>query len=202
LVAHVRAVRLKRQAGRQVHQVGAAHVQHRRDQQRQLRPLGLALLRQATLEFRTEALRDFLDAVHHGFQGPPKAEPLNHTPIPHVNSLPSKLIDGKLVNAGINKKLVPCILWILLNGMELAVTKFSKLTKVSINYTSCLFYSISNSPFNHPVLNYIERFSRLFFGALIFQKTDVRARKKLLWIFSKKKGARVVGEELTLNASA
>jgi hypothetical protein len=26
-----------------------------------------------------------------GFQGPPKAEPLNHTPIPHVNSLPSKL---------------------------------------------------------------------------------------------------------------
>jgi hypothetical protein len=95
LVAHVRAVRLKRQAGRQVHQVGAAHVQHRRDQQRQLRPLGLALLRQATLEFRTEALRDFLDAVHHGFQGPPKAEPLNHTPIPHVNSLPSKLIDGK-----------------------------------------------------------------------------------------------------------
>jgi hypothetical protein len=30
------------------------------------------------------------------FQGPPKAEPLNHTPIPHVNSLPSKLMDGKI----------------------------------------------------------------------------------------------------------
>src|SRR4051794_11433640 len=29
------------------------------------------------------------------FRGPPKAEPLNHTPIPHVNSFPSKLIDGK-----------------------------------------------------------------------------------------------------------
>jgi hypothetical protein len=29
------------------------------------------------------------------FRGPPKAEPLNHTPIPHVNSLPSKLMDGK-----------------------------------------------------------------------------------------------------------
>jgi hypothetical protein len=30
------------------------------------------------------------------FQGPPGAEPLNHTPLPHVNSLSSKLIDGKL----------------------------------------------------------------------------------------------------------
>jgi mannose/fructose/N-acetylgalactosamine-specific phosphotransferase system component IIC len=29
------------------------------------------------------------------FQGPPGAEPLNHTPLPHVNSLSSKLIDGK-----------------------------------------------------------------------------------------------------------
>jgi hypothetical protein len=38
------------------------------------------------------------------FQGPPKAEPLNHTPIPHVNSLPSKLIDGK--GAGSNLQAV------------------------------------------------------------------------------------------------
>src|SRR3954454_15064068 len=29
------------------------------------------------------------------FQGPPKAEPLNHKPTPHVNSLPAELIDGK-----------------------------------------------------------------------------------------------------------
>jgi hypothetical protein len=29
------------------------------------------------------------------FQVPPRAESLNHTRIPHVNSLPSKLIDGK-----------------------------------------------------------------------------------------------------------
>jgi hypothetical protein len=29
------------------------------------------------------------------FQGPPGVEPLNHTPLPHVNSLPSKLMDGK-----------------------------------------------------------------------------------------------------------
>src|SRR3954454_11304152 len=78
--AHVRAVRLKRQPGRQVHQVGAAHVQHRRDQQRQLRPL--TLLRQATLEFRTEALRDFLDAVHHVVPGSAKGGTLE----PHTNS--------------------------------------------------------------------------------------------------------------------
>jgi hypothetical protein len=30
------------------------------------------------------------------FQGPPGAEPLNHTPLPHVNSLSSKLIDSKV----------------------------------------------------------------------------------------------------------
>jgi hypothetical protein len=41
-----------------------------------------------------------------GFQGPPKAEPLNHTPIPHVNSLPSKLIDGKVLHAFINSDLM------------------------------------------------------------------------------------------------
>jgi hypothetical protein len=29
------------------------------------------------------------------FQGPPGLEPLNHTPLPHVNSLASKLMDGK-----------------------------------------------------------------------------------------------------------
>src|SRR3954467_7528113 len=29
------------------------------------------------------------------FQGPPGVEPLNHTPLPHVNSLASKLMDGK-----------------------------------------------------------------------------------------------------------
>src|SRR3954453_8966107 len=32
------------------------------------------------------------------FQGPPGVEPLNHTPLPHVNSLASKLMDGKLIN--------------------------------------------------------------------------------------------------------
>src|SRR3954447_8127546 len=31
------------------------------------------------------------------FQGPPGLEPLNHTPLPHVNSLASKLMDGKVV---------------------------------------------------------------------------------------------------------
>src|SRR3954469_24990260 len=30
------------------------------------------------------------------FQGPPGVEPLNHTPLPHVNSLASKLMDGKV----------------------------------------------------------------------------------------------------------
>src|SRR3954465_7369031 len=29
------------------------------------------------------------------FQGPPRAKALNHKPTPHVNSLPSELIDGK-----------------------------------------------------------------------------------------------------------
>src|SRR3954454_11235893 len=34
------------------------------------------------------------------FQGPPRAKSLNHTLIPHVNSLPSKLIDGKACGPG------------------------------------------------------------------------------------------------------
>src|SRR3954471_1235567 len=29
------------------------------------------------------------------FQGPPGVEPLNHTPLPHVNSLATKLMDGR-----------------------------------------------------------------------------------------------------------
>src|SRR3954454_1666634 len=33
------------------------------------------------------------------FQGPPGVEPLNHTPLPHVNSLASKLMDGKAIMA-------------------------------------------------------------------------------------------------------
>src|SRR3712207_3466775 len=35
------------------------------------------------------------------FQGPPGGEPLNHTPLPHVNSLSSKPIDGKRFNPSI-----------------------------------------------------------------------------------------------------
>src|SRR4051812_24169006 len=33
------------------------------------------------------------------FQGPPGLEPLNHTPLPHVNSLASKLMDGKVIDS-------------------------------------------------------------------------------------------------------
>jgi hypothetical protein len=29
------------------------------------------------------------------FQSPPRADSLNHTPVPHVNNLPSELIGGK-----------------------------------------------------------------------------------------------------------
>jgi hypothetical protein len=30
------------------------------------------------------------------FQSPPRADSLNHTPVPHVNNLPSELIGGKI----------------------------------------------------------------------------------------------------------
>jgi hypothetical protein len=30
------------------------------------------------------------------FQSPPRADSLNHTPVPHVNNLPSELIGGKV----------------------------------------------------------------------------------------------------------
>jgi hypothetical protein len=46
LIADVPAIGLARQAGRQLDQIGAAHMQHGRDQHRQLVPLRLALPRQ------------------------------------------------------------------------------------------------------------------------------------------------------------
>ena len=64
LRAHVRAVGLQRQTGRQIHQIGAAHIQHRRDQKRQLAALGLALMRQPLPEFRADAVRDRSDTIH------------------------------------------------------------------------------------------------------------------------------------------
>jgi hypothetical protein len=72
LVAHVGAVSLPGRPGRQVHQVGTAHVEHRRNQKSQLCPLGLTLFRQATLEFLAEAARNFLDAVHDALPGSAK----------------------------------------------------------------------------------------------------------------------------------
>src|SRR3954451_20274219 len=65
-------VRSACQPGGQVHQVRAAHVEHRRNQKRQLRPLCLTLVRQPILEFRTDAVRNFLDAGHDVFPGSAK----------------------------------------------------------------------------------------------------------------------------------
>jgi hypothetical protein len=45
------------------------------------------------------------------FQDPPGVEPLNHTPLPHVNSLASKPIDGKGV--GITTPFVDCFVDLL-----------------------------------------------------------------------------------------
>jgi hypothetical protein len=95
LVAHVGAVGVKGQPRSQIHQVSAAHVEHGRDQERQLRPLRLALLRQPAPQFRTDALRDFLDAGHHVFPGSAKGEILeSHTDATRQQPSP-KLIDGK-----------------------------------------------------------------------------------------------------------
>jgi hypothetical protein len=87
LVAHVRAVGRQRQTGRQIHQVGAAHIQHRRDQQRQLAALGLALMRQPMPEFRADAVRDRSDTIHAQVRGQPQPNPFKHTPIRGVNSV-------------------------------------------------------------------------------------------------------------------
>src|SRR4051812_45074803 len=72
LVAHVRPVGGARQPGRQVHQVRAAHVQHRRHQQRQLLPLRLTLAGEPSLEVRADAVCYPGEAVHN--TGPGSAE--------------------------------------------------------------------------------------------------------------------------------
>src|SRR4051794_31097520 len=67
-----------RQARRHVHQVGAAHLKHRRHQQRQLAPLRLTLARQALLHVRRDGLGQLLDPTHSRRSAHPGA--LNHTP--------------------------------------------------------------------------------------------------------------------------
>src|SRR5688572_23536093 len=61
-----------RSASRGTPDPSGAHVQHRRDQQCQLCPL----VRQPTLEFRIDAVRNFRDAIHEAFPGSAKAESL------------------------------------------------------------------------------------------------------------------------------
>src|SRR4051812_37885011 len=78
LVAAVQPLGRARQARRHIHQVGAAHLKHRRHQQRQLSPLRLTLARQALLHVRRDGLGQLLDPTHSRRSAHPGA--LNHTP--------------------------------------------------------------------------------------------------------------------------
>src|SRR4051812_47277602 len=78
LVAAVQPLGRARQARRHIHQVGAAHLKHRRHQQRQLTPLRLTLARQALLAVRRDGLGQLLDPTHSRRSAHPGA--LNHTP--------------------------------------------------------------------------------------------------------------------------
>src|SRR5918994_4596212 len=67
-----------RSASRGTPDPSGAHVQHRRDQQCQLCPP--TLVRQPTLEFRIDAVRNGLDAIHEAFPGSAKPGALeSHT---------------------------------------------------------------------------------------------------------------------------
>jgi exopolyphosphatase/pppGpp-phosphohydrolase len=68
LIAHVDPLRRPRQRGGQLHQVGAAHVQHRHHQQRQRLTLGLALPGQSTPQFLADAFRQQFDPAHAGLR--------------------------------------------------------------------------------------------------------------------------------------
>ena len=64
MITHVPAVGLARQPGGQFDQIGAAHMQHGRHQNRQLIPLRLALLWQPLRQLRFDAFRPNHDPVH------------------------------------------------------------------------------------------------------------------------------------------
>jgi hypothetical protein len=76
LITHVPAVGLARQPSGQFDQIGAAHMQHGRHQNRQLIPLRLALLWQPLRQFRFDAFRPNHDAVHLGHGAIPRQSEL------------------------------------------------------------------------------------------------------------------------------
>ncbi len=93
LIAHIDTAGCTRQRGRQVHQVGAAYVQHGRNQKTQLLALRLALARQAPTQILDDPLRKMFDPAHRSDPTKKrKAESLNHTKIPQSKR---KLMDGK-----------------------------------------------------------------------------------------------------------
>ena len=71
LISHIPAIGLARKPGRQFDQIGAAHMQHGRDQNRQLVPLRLALPGQPLGQLRFDPFRPNRDPV-----------PLRHGTIP------------------------------------------------------------------------------------------------------------------------
>ena len=85
LVAHVGAVCLARQGGGQVHQVGAAYLQHGGDQQSEVATLRLALPRQKTLKLAHQPVRDCPDPAHDFNHLSHQREALNHRWRPAVN---------------------------------------------------------------------------------------------------------------------
>jgi hypothetical protein len=83
LIAHVSAVGLQRQRRRQIHQVGAPRVQHRRHQQRQLAALRLALLGKKLLKLSFDTIRKAFDTGHGACPGSTKGGDLEpHTDLP------------------------------------------------------------------------------------------------------------------------
>jgi hypothetical protein len=69
----------------QIHQIGAADIQHRRHQQRQLLALRLAPTGKTALQIRRNRLGQNLDPTHAKTPLSSKAGSLNHTPTHDVN---------------------------------------------------------------------------------------------------------------------
>jgi hypothetical protein len=95
LIAHVGTVGLKRQSSRKLHQIRAAHIEHRRDQKRQLLALGLSLLRQASPKFRTDTVCDLLNTVHEARSDSTKGGTLESHTVSRRQQPSTQLIDGK-----------------------------------------------------------------------------------------------------------
>ena len=110
LISHIPAIGLPGQPGRQLHQIGAAHVQHGSDQNRQLVALRLALPRQPLGQLCLDSFRPNRDPVRLCHDAIPRQNEggivASHLVATRQSHHREKLIDGEPEARSIARKIL------------------------------------------------------------------------------------------------